>query len=74
MERQIDEDMRMQKNEREGGVTLNSKKEYYTPKGVPVFLQLWKFWAEWDAVYLKNGWVALMKSNYDDCYANPYDL
>ena len=41
LERQIDEDQRMQKNERDGGVTLNSKNEYYTPKGVqPVFLQL----------------------------------
>ena len=41
LQRQIDEDLRMQKNEREGGVNLNSKNEYYTPKGVqPVFLQL----------------------------------
>ena len=41
LQRQIDEDQRIQKNEREGGVTLNSKNEYYTPKGVqPVFLQL----------------------------------
>ena len=39
--RQVDEDVRMQKNEREGGVTLNSKNEYYTPKGVqPAFQQL----------------------------------
>ena len=33
--RQVDEDVRMQEFETDGGVLLNSKYEYYTPKSVP---------------------------------------
>ena len=38
--RQVDEDVRMQEFEANGGVLLNSKYEYYMPKSVqPVFRQ-----------------------------------
>ena len=38
--RQVDEDVRMQEFESNGGVLLNSKYEYYMPKSVqPVFRQ-----------------------------------
>ena len=38
--RQVDEDVRMQQFEADGGVLLNSKHEYYMPKSVqPVFRQ-----------------------------------
>ena len=38
--RQLNEDIRMQEFESNGGTLLNSKQEYYTPKSVqPVFRQ-----------------------------------
>ena len=41
LDRQVDEDVRMQEHENSGGTILNSKHEYYTPKSVhPVFRQL----------------------------------
>ena len=41
LDRQVDEDLRMQEFEGGGGVILNSKCEYYTPKSIqPVFRQL----------------------------------
>ena len=41
LDRQVDEDLRMQEFEGGGGVMLNSKCEYYTPKSIqPVFRQL----------------------------------
>ena len=41
LDRQVDEDLRMQEFEGGGGVLLNSKCEYFTPKSIqPVFRQL----------------------------------
>ena len=34
LQRQVDEDIRMQEYEASGGILLNSKYEYYTPKSV----------------------------------------
>jgi hypothetical protein len=34
LQRQVDEDIRMQEYEANGGILLNSKYEYYTPKSV----------------------------------------
>ena len=40
LQRQVDEDMRMQEFEGGGGILLNSKHEWYTPKSIqPVFRQ-----------------------------------
>ena len=41
LQRQVDEDIRMQDYEKAGGKTLNSKREYFTPKSIqPIFRQL----------------------------------
>ena len=41
LQRQVDEDIRMQEYEKNGGIVLNLKREFYTPKSVqPEFRQL----------------------------------
>ena len=44
LQRQVDEDIRMQEYEKNGGIVLNLKREFYTPKSVqPEFRQLWNY-------------------------------